>query len=57
MEERKVKALSGIFWANDLLNGHSPLPFNKGKEKQNNEFGTLLDVEMEKLKHTKEVQK
>lgn len=45
--ERKVMNLSGIFWANDYLQGRKPLPIRKSKEDLG--FDKLLKNEMEKL--------
>lgn len=55
MNNYKVKQLSGIFWASDLLNGRSPLPLpqKQNKEPKETEFQSLLDKEIELLKEEK----
>lgn len=45
----KVKNISGMFWASDLLQGRLPLP-QKPKQNKETEFDKLLSDEIKQLK-------
>jgi hypothetical protein len=54
--KKKVKNISGMFWASDLLNGHLPLPQKQNKKLKETEFQSMLETEI-KLLNSKEERK